>query len=173
MTSDLTDNQDELFDIVNENDEVIGQATRGEVHENPKLIHRSIGIIIYSTDNRIFLQKRSMGKDTDPGRWTISSSGHVGKGDSYKKAAEREMEEELAIRISLSQLAKYLVRSPQETEMTALFTAVSDGPFTLASKEINDGKFFGKEELELELKMGRIELSFSGKRALEKIGWLK
>jgi len=41
------------------------------------------------------------------------------------------------------------------------------------TEEITGGKFMGKKELELELKMGRIELSFSGKRALEKIGWLK
>ena len=173
MPSDLTDNQDELFDIVNGNDEVIGQASRGEVHNNPKLIHRSIGIIIYSTDKRIFLQQRSMGKDTDQGKWTISCSGHVGSGDSYKKAAERELQEELGIKIPISQLTKYLVHSPQETEMTTLFTAVSDGPFSLASAEISGGKFMVKKELELELKMGRIELSFSGKRALEKIGWLK
>ena len=173
MPSDLTDYQDELFDIVDENDKVIGQATRRDVHQNPKLIHRSIGIVIYSTDKRIFLQQRSMGKDTDQGKWTISCSGHVGYGDSYKKAAERELQEELGIKIPLSQLAKYLVRSPQETEMTVLFTAVSDGPFSLATEEITGGKFMGKKELELELKMGRIELSFSGKRALEKIGWLK
>jgi len=83
------------------------------------------------------------------------------------------LQEELGIKIPLSQLAKYLVRSPQETEMTVLFTAVSDGPFSLATEEITGGKFMGKKELELELKMGRIELSFSGKRALEKIGWLK
>lgn len=173
MPSDLTDYQDELFDIVDENDKVIGQATRREVHKNPKLIHRSIAIIIYSTDKRIFLQRRSMSKDTDKGKWTISCSGHIGSGDSYKKAAERELQEELGIKIPLSQLAKYLVRSPQETEMTVLFTAVSDGPFTLATAEITGGKFVRREELEREVENGRIELSDSGKRALEKIGWLQ
>ena len=103
MPSDLTDYQDELFDIVDENDKVIGQATRRDVHQNPKLIHRSIGIVIYSTDKRIFLQQRSMGKDTDQGKWTISCSGHVGSGDSYKKAAERELQEELGITVEIGE----------------------------------------------------------------------
>ena len=73
-----TDNQNELFDIVDEDDQVIGQATRGEVHRNKNLIHRSIGVCVFNSKGEIYLQKRSSTKDTDPGKWTISCSGHVG-----------------------------------------------------------------------------------------------
>ncbi|KKS98027.1 MAG: NUDIX hydrolase [Candidatus Gottesmanbacteria bacterium GW2011_GWA2_43_14] len=164
---------EEIFDIVDSDDKVVGKRKRSEVHGNPNLIHRSIAIIIFSRDRRIFLQQRSLMKDTDPMKWTISVSGHVGQGDTYEKAAERELKEELGINISLTQIAKYLVRSPQETEMTALYTAVSDGPFSLSVEEIMDGRFFSSEELSREVKAGKIDLSYSGRIALEKIGWLK
>jgi len=72
-----TDNQNEIFDIVNEEDRVIGQTTRGEAHGNPKLMHRSIGVVIFNSKGEIFLQQRSATKDTDPLKWTISCSGHV------------------------------------------------------------------------------------------------
>ena len=72
-----TDNQNELFNIVDEKDNVVGQATRGEVHKNKSLIHRSVGVVVFNSRGEIFLQQRSAGKDTDPSKWTISASGHV------------------------------------------------------------------------------------------------
>jgi isopentenyldiphosphate isomerase len=72
-----TDNQNELFNIVDEKDNVVGQATRGEVHKNKSLIHRSVGVVVFNSRGEIFLQQRSAGKDTDPRKWTISASGHV------------------------------------------------------------------------------------------------
>ena len=54
---------DEIFDVVNDRDEVIGQATRGEVHAK-RLWHRSVHAFVFNADGRIFLQKRSMLKDT-------------------------------------------------------------------------------------------------------------
>ena len=73
-----SDNQEELFDVVDEKDEIIGLAKRGEVHLNPRLMHRSVGVVVFNKKGEIFLQKRSISKDVDPGKWTISCSGHVG-----------------------------------------------------------------------------------------------
>lgn len=71
------DDQKELFDVVDKNDNVIRQATRGEVHNNKYLIHRSIGVAVFNKKGELFLQQRSASKDTDPLFWTISCSGHV------------------------------------------------------------------------------------------------
>ena len=95
---EITDNLKELFDIVDENDKVVGRATRGQVHGNPKLIHRSVGVAVFNSKGELFLQKRTATKDTDPLLWTISCSGHVGRGDAYEKTAVRELEEELGIK---------------------------------------------------------------------------
>ena len=36
----------EYFDIVDENDNIIGKAPRQQCHSNPKLIHRGIFVIV-------------------------------------------------------------------------------------------------------------------------------
>jgi len=59
---------DELFDVVNERDEVIGHATRREVQARG-LWHRATHVVVEDARGRVFLQKRSMAKDTAPGRW--------------------------------------------------------------------------------------------------------
>jgi len=168
----VSDNQSELFDIVDENDHVIGQATRGEVHKNKNLIHRSIGIIVFNKKSEIFLQQRSSTKDTDPLKWTISASGHVLSGDSYEDTAKRELVEELGVNLRIEMVVKYLCYAPQETEMQKLFRAASNGPFDLHSEEIKQGKFFAQDELIKTLKQNKLQLSYSGKMSLSKIGWL-
>ena len=67
---------DEIFDVVDEADEVVGTETRREVHRR-KLLHRAVHILIYNSKGEIFLQKRSMSKDSCPGLWDSSASGHV------------------------------------------------------------------------------------------------
>ncbi len=167
-----TDNQNELFDIVDENDQVIGQARRREVHHNKNLIHRSIGVCVFNSKGEMYLQKRSSTKDTDPGKWTISCSGHVLSGDSYQVTATRELMEELEVDLRIEFVEKYICRSPNETEMSALFKAYSEGPFKLHPQEIEEGKFYTQKELKTLLEKKKIELSFMGKVALEKIGFL-
>ncbi len=168
-----TDNLNELFDIVDEYDNVIGKAEREEVHKNKKLIHRSVGILIFNQNNELFLQQRSKTKDTDPLKWTISASGHVIAGDSYEITAIREINEELGVDLSVKQIAKYLCKAPNETEMIMLFQAFSDGPFSLHPQEIAGGKFFTQAKLRSAVSSGTVELSYSGRIALEKYGWVK
>lgn len=168
----IGDNPNELFDIVNEKDQVVGRAKREEVHRNKKLIHRSIGVIIFNKKNEIFLQQRSKNKDLDPLKWTISCSGHVLSGDTYKTTAHRELKEELGLDLKIIQIAKYLSRDPSETEMVCLYRGYSEGPFILNRNEIKNGRFFSLYELMGRVKKGTIELNFSAKTALYKTGWV-
>lgn len=184
-----TDNQNELFDVVDEKDNVIGTATRKEVHSNKNLIHRSIGVLVFNSNGELLLQQRSATKDTDPLKWTISCSGHVNSDTStirgvhshtsevslsliYKYAAQRELKEELGIEAPIEFVTKFLCRAPNETEMQVLFKAYSNGPFAFHQKEIIQGKFFTRKGLKNAVQQGKIELSFMGKVALGKTGWL-
>lgn len=182
-----TDPQNEIFDVVDEDDNVIGKTTRSEANKNKNLIHRSIGVAVFNKKGEMFLQQRSATKDTDPGKWTISCSGHVNSGDSYENTAKREMEEELGLVLykgtpcsttrgplekPLEKVEKYICRTHNETEMTMLFTAVSEGPFTLHPQEIAQGKFFTRKELKEQVENGEVKLSFMGRVALQKLGWL-
>lgn len=89
-------NPREELNVVNENDEPIGTATRREVHEET-LLHRAVHVLLTDGEGRVLLQRRSMDKRTYPGLWTSSASGHVPAGEPPIAAARRETSEELGI----------------------------------------------------------------------------
>ncbi len=137
----------EIFDIVDENDRVIGRATREECHSNPDLMHRSICILIFNSKGDLLLQKRSMKKDLNPGKWTTSVSGHVKSGNNYEEAAKRELEEELGISLPMEKLFVVDLRLKQESEMSMVFRAKSNGPFKPDPEEVDEVRFFSIEEI--------------------------
>lgn len=170
----ITDNLDEVFDVVDINDRVIGQSTRGEVHNNKNLIHRSVGIAVFNSNQKIFLQRRSLTKDVDALLWTISCSGHVLSGEGYNETAKRELWEELGIQDTvINFLTKYIYKGLVETEITSLYKVVYNGEIVLQTEEILEGKFLSKEEVIRTLAAKEIELSLYGKSVLEKLGFLK
>lgn len=137
-----TDNPDEIFDLVDAQDNVIGKVRRGDAHRNPKLLHRSVQTLVFDSAGRVLLQLRSARKDLFPGFYCASASGHVIAGDTYEETARRELEEELGVSAPLTFLGKALVPSAVETEITALFIAHSDGPFQFNPVETDGGAFF-------------------------------
>jgi len=142
MQVKTTDNLKEIFDVVDENDRIIGQATREECNRNPKLIHRAVYVLVFNSKGELFLQKRSQTKDICPGMWSVSVSGHVDQGESYKEAALREMAEEIGALSRVEFLDKYIIRGENETEYSSIYRAISDGPFQLNPVEIEKGVFF-------------------------------
>jgi isopentenyldiphosphate isomerase len=48
----------EIFDIINENNKVIGKATRAETHKKG-LLHKSVFFFILDKKGRIFVNQRS------------------------------------------------------------------------------------------------------------------
>ena len=92
---------DELLDLVNEKDEVIGEIWRSEIKGNPNSIHREIAILICDKNSRLLLQQRSLKKKSNPGIWTISCVGHILKGDQPEATAHSELKEELGFDIAL------------------------------------------------------------------------
>lgn len=136
----MKDDQKALFIVVNEQDDIVGYTSRFECHHNPHIIHRAVDVILFNDKKEILLQKRSSNKDTFPGYYTVSASGHVDKGETYLTAARREIYEELGIKevntIQLKKIAKYILRFPYETEMTVLYTGVYNGKVSPAPDEV-------------------------------------
>jgi isopentenyl-diphosphate Delta-isomerase len=133
------DDPNEVFDHVDLDDHVIGRVRRGEAHHDPNLIHRSVQVIVFTSDGRVLLQRRAATKDLFPGYLCASASGHVMAGDGYVETARRELIEELGVEPAILYLDKALVRSEMETEITALFVARCDGPFTFSPTETDGG----------------------------------
>src|SRR5690348_6153897 len=141
------DDPDELFDREDATDHVIGRVRRGDAHGDPALIHRSVQILVFASDGRVLLQRRSASKDLFPGFYCASASGHVASGEDYTATARRELREELGIMPALAFLGKETVLSAEETEITALFAARSGGPFTFHPTETAGGEWFTLDEL--------------------------
>jgi len=95
----MQDDQNELLLIVDKDDNVIGSEIRSIVHKK-KLFHRSIHVLIFNLEEKIYLQKRGLMKDESPGLWACSVSGHVDYGETYDEACIREIEEEVGITVT-------------------------------------------------------------------------
>lgn len=156
---------EEQFYVVDENDNVIGYATRSECH-NRGLIHRSVYVIVLNDRGEIFLQKRSQSKDLYPGYYACSASGHVEYGESYEEAARRELMEELGIEASLKELCKFKCFSNVEREISVLFVCRYNGSFRLNSKEVSGGEFVSIEDLKRILERGERKFAYGSIIAL-------
>lgn len=167
---ETTDNQKELFIVVNKNDDVIGYKTRYECHHDKTLIHRTVAVIVYDNLGRLLLQKRSRTKDTDPGAWGISCAGHVTKGQTDDEAAVRELKEELDIEANLTFLKKVFVPMELESEMDAVYKTIHNGPFVPHPEEIEDIAFFDIPQLQKQVSDGSIVLSQSARLLLKEFG---
>lgn len=116
---------DELFDVCDADDHVVGQALRSEVHARG-LLHRAVHVFVFNSRGELLLQRRSAGKDEYPLRLTSSASGHLGAGESYDAAAVRELREELGLSAALEFAAQFPASSETAHEHTRLYLARTD-----------------------------------------------
>ncbi|MFB6640572.1 NUDIX domain-containing protein [Streptomyces chartreusis] len=87
---------DEILDIVDEQDRVIGRSPRGEAYAKG-LRHRCVFIEARDAEGRLFVHRRTPTKLVFPSRYDMFVGGVVGAGESYDEAALREAEEELGV----------------------------------------------------------------------------
>ena len=139
---------DEIFDVVNERDEVVGQQTRGEVHRLG-LRHRAVHVLVFNGRGEVFLQKRSMNKDTFSGAWDSSASGHLDHGEEYDACALRELREEIGLQPAKPPTRLFRVEACLETghEFVWVYRCESEGPFALNPAEVEAGGWFAPEEI--------------------------
>jgi isopentenyldiphosphate isomerase len=139
---------EEIFDVVNERDEVIGRQSRGEVHRLG-LMHRAVHILVFNAAGQVFLQKRSMKKDRQPGLWDSSASGHVDSGEDYDACAVRELREEIGLQLSEAppRLFKLAACAETDQEHVWVYRCQAEGPFALHPDEIERGGWFAPGEV--------------------------
>jgi isopentenyl-diphosphate Delta-isomerase len=139
---------EDIFDIVNEHDEVVGRAPRSEVHARG-LLHRAVHVFVFNSRGEVFLQKRSMKKDRQPGVWDSSCSGHVDSGEDYDQTAMRELREEIGLSLNAppARLFKVDACADTDAEFVWAYQCRSDGPFRLAPDEIETGDWFAPERV--------------------------
>ena len=145
----------EYFPIVEPNGLVIGRSTREYCHGGAKPLHPVIHVHIIDRFSRIYLQKRSMKKDIQPGNWDTAVGGHVSYGESIVEAVYREAYEELRLmEFNPIHIETYQFESPVEKEMVNIFAAVGSYELTPDLDEVDEGRWWPVEEIDANVGKG-------------------
>ncbi len=147
---------EEWFDILDSAGNVTGKAPRSLCHTAPGLLHAVVRLHIADDKNRLFLQKRSMKKEIEPGKWDSAAAGHVASGENPAAALERETIEELGLKeIKVTLVARYTWETKRESELVYMFFGRYNKAIAIAAKdEIDDGKFWKIKKIKENLNKG-------------------
>ena len=145
----------ELFPVVEPNGLVIGRSTREYCHSGAKPLHPVIHIHIMDRYSRIYLQKRSMKKDIQPGKWDTAVGGHVSYGEMILEAVYREASEELGLTsFNPVYLKSYEFESEVERELVNIFAAVGNFELHPDLDEVDEGRWWDVEDIDSSIGKG-------------------
>lgn len=143
--TDVGQRASEIFDVVDEHDQVTGQRTRGDVHRLG-LRHRAVHVFVFNRRGEVFLQQRSHLKDISPLAWDSSAAGHLDSGEDYAAAAVRELREELGIEVADTERVLKLPAGPDtDHEFVELRLARHDGKVRWPAEEVRTGEWFAPD----------------------------
>ncbi|MEM9017770.1 MAG: 16S rRNA (adenine(1518)-N(6)/adenine(1519)-N(6))-dimethyltransferase RsmA [Verrucomicrobiota bacterium] len=146
----LPPSDSENLDAVDEMDRVVATLPRREIHETGRL-HRAVHVFLTNRrGDEIYLQKRSHLKDSHPGKWDSSASGHVDPGESYRDCAIRELWEEVWVKPKgeITRVARLEASEATDLEFVEVFVAEAKGNIRVHGKEVISGRYFSIELIE-------------------------
>lgn len=138
----------EYLDLVDENDNVIGKEDRNVIYKNNWRNFRVINIMIFTSDNKIVVPKRSANRRLFPNCYDCSVGGHVSSGETYEQAAYRELEEELGITgVKLEEIGYFKPSDIDTSAFSKMYKLVYDGILDFDRDGIEDIYYMDKEEV--------------------------
>jgi isopentenyldiphosphate isomerase len=136
-----------LVDIVDENDDVVARVGRAEMRAK-RLRHRSVFILVRSSDGRVLIHRRSDDKDVWPGWWDIAVGGVVTAGEEYSDAARRELCEEMGIDAAPVEVGRGSYEDEQVSLIARMYEITHDGVVAPQDGEVADFEWVSVRTLE-------------------------
>ena len=166
----MKDNLAEMFPLVDDEGNIVGAASRGECHNGSKLLHPVVHLHLFNSRGELYLQRRPLWKDIQPGKWDTAVGGHVDLGESVEMALRREVREELGITYFTPEvLTHYVFESATERELVFVHRTTYDGPVS-PSEELDGGRFWSLDEIRQQLGSGLFTPNFEGE--IQRLGFI-
>ena len=166
----MKDNLAEMFPLVDDEGNIVGAASRGESHNGSKLLHPVVHLHLFNSRGELYLQRRPLWKDIQPGKWDTAVGGHVDLGESVEMALRREVREELGITdFTPEVLTHYVFESATERELVFVHRTTYDGPVS-PSEELDGGRFWSLDEIRQQLGSGLFTPNFEGE--IQRLGFI-
>ncbi len=153
---------EELIDICDENNELLGVVKPKKEAQRDGSWHRLAHICMHNSEGKILLQLRSKDKSWYPDVWDISSAGHVAAGEEPIHGALREAREELGLEIEKKDLVFIGIKKQEtvyndliENEFAYVYLYKFDGDIstlTFHDGEVQDARLVSLADMEEELK---------------------
>ena len=138
---------DEVVDVVDDADCVVGQALRRDVRLR-NLRHRSVYVLVFNSSGQLFVHRRTMTKDIFPGFWDVAVGGVLNAGEEYDDGARRELREELGVDgLALRRLFPLRYDDARNRVAGVVYSCTCDGPFSLQASEIAEGMWMDLDVL--------------------------
>ncbi len=139
---------DDLVDVVDADDRVIGRATRREVRSG-NLLHRACYIVVLDESDRVFVHLRTPTKDVFPSHFDTVVGGVLELGESYEEGARREVREEIGVEAQgLRRVGFLRYADPSNRVQGAIFECRAAAPLHLQADEVVSGEWLPPDEIE-------------------------
>jgi isopentenyldiphosphate isomerase len=93
----MADDPEELLDLIDDKDVVIGQKSRTNIYAEGLKNFRVVNVFLRNSEGRLWIPRRTAHKTLFPLHLDMSAAGHVASGETYDDAFKRETQEELNI----------------------------------------------------------------------------
>ncbi len=147
--------QEEWVPIVDDEGKVIGKMPRSIAHNGSKILHPVVHMHVLNDKGELYLQKRPAHKLVQPNKWDTAVGGHVAAGESIELSLQREAHEEIGLnKFNVKPFKQYVWESDIEKELVLGFITVTNELLKPDGEEVEEGRFWKKEELEKQLGKG-------------------
>lgn len=147
--------RDELLDVVDAHDNVVGRMKRSEVYRRG-LVFRAVNVFLENRKGQLWIPRRTAHKRLFPLCLDMSMGGHVESGESYEEALERELREELNLNLSAVRcdLLGYLTPNDGVSAFMKVYRLVADEEPDYNRNDFIEAYWFTPEAVLAKLRQG-------------------